>query len=215
MCIRDRFNFSTLDELLDNPDAVAHFDSDGDGVVEILGCNDDWGCHVVIDDTIEENEWGDRITQVSSDHSELFAQAQNSFDQQGPVLVYVWTPSAFVGKLVPGRDVQWLGIEEQSSLAGQRVPSDVGNACTADPCYTGFAPSDIVISANDQWLADNPAGRVLFEGFVLNPVDVAVAAVAVDAGQDSPENIEAAAAQWIEANRAQVDPLLDQARAAG
>ena len=31
-----------LGELLDNPDAVTHFDSDGDGKADINGCDDGW-----------------------------------------------------------------------------------------------------------------------------------------------------------------------------
>ncbi len=39
---------------------------------------------------------------------------------------YVWTPIAFVGKLVPGRDVLWLAIEPEQALEGQDGVSAVG-----------------------------------------------------------------------------------------
>ncbi len=209
----EKFGFATLDELVNNADAVAHFDSDGDGVADINGCDDGWGCQKVINDTIELNGWGDRIAQVSATHSALFAESQASFEQGGPVLQYVWTPTAFVGKLVPGRDVVWLAVDPASTLEGQEGVSNVGDSCTADPCTTMFTPSDIVVTANDEWLAANPAARVLLENFVMDPVAVAVVAVGIDSGANSQSDIDAAAAEWIGNNRAQVDGWLDLARA--
>ncbi len=211
----EEFGFTTMDELLDNPDAVAHFDTDGDGVADINGCDDGWGCQKVINDTIEQNGWGDRVAQVSATHSALFAESQANFDQGEGVLQYVWTPTAFVGKLVPGRDVQWLAMDAASALPEQQVASEVGDSCTATPCITGFSPSDIVVSANNEWLADNPSAQALLEGFKMNPIDVAVVAVAIDGGANTQADIESAAAKWIEDNRETLTPLLDEARAAG
>ena len=120
----EQFSFTTLGELLDNPDAVAHFDSDGDGKADINGCDDGWGCQKVINDTLANNGWDDRAAQISATHSALFAESQASYAAGGPVLQYVWTPTAFVGKLVPGRDVLWLSIEPDQALEGQ--DGDVG-----------------------------------------------------------------------------------------
>ena len=211
----EQFGFATLGELLDNPDAVAHFDSDGDGKADIYGCDDGWGCQKVIDDTLAQNGWDDRAQQVSATHSALFAESQASFEVGGPVLQYVWTPTAFIGKLVPGRDVLWLVIEPDQTLEGQDGVSAVGDACTNDPCTTMFTPSDIVVAANNDFLAANPAAASLLENFELDPLAVAVQAVAIDAGADSEAEIKAAAAEWIADNRDLVDPWIREALAAG
>ena len=192
----EQSGFTTLGELLDNPDAVAHFDSDGDGKADINGCDD-------------------RVAQVSATHSALFAESQASFAAGGPVLQYVWTPTAFVGKLVPGRDVLWLAIAPDQTLEGQDGASAVGDACTNDPCTTMFTPSDIVVTANTDFLAANPAAASLLENFELNPLAVAVQAVAIDAGANSNEQIAAAAADWIAANPDVIDPWIEAALAAG
>lgn len=210
----EQFGFTTLNELVENPDAVAHFDTDGNGRADLNGCDDGWGCQKVMNDTIAQNGWDDRIEQISATHSALFAESQASFDAGGPVLQYVWTPTAFVGKLVPGRDVLWLAVAPDSTLEGQDGVSNVGDACTADPCTTMFTPSDIVVTANNDWLDANPAAKVLLEGFVMDPVAVAVVAVAIDAGSDSQEDIGAAADDWIAANRDVLDPLIEAALAA-
>ena len=211
----EQFAFSTLGELLDNPDAVAHFDSDGDGKADINGCDDGWGCQKVINDTLTNNGWNDRAAQISATHSALFAESQASYAGDGPVLQYVWTPTAFVGKLVPGRDVLWLSIEPEQALEGQDGISAVGDACTNDPCTTMFTPSDIVVTANDDFLAANPAAASLLESFELDPLAVAVQAVAIDAGANSESEIKAAAADWIANNRDTIDPWIAAALAAG
>ena len=211
----EQFGFTTLGELLDNPDAVAHFDSDGDGKADLNGCDDGWGCQKVMNDTIAKNGWDDRIAQVSATHSALFAESQASFAAGGPVLQYVWTPTAFVGKLVPGRDVLWLAIEPSQALEGQDGISAVGDACTNDPCTTMFTPSDIVVTANNDFLAANPAAASLLENFELDALAVAVQAVAIDAGANSEAEIKAAAADWIAGNRDVIDPWIEAALAAG
>ncbi|WP_420446066.1 glycine betaine/L-proline ABC transporter substrate-binding protein ProX [Candidatus Poriferisodalis sp.] len=210
----EQFGFSTLGELLDNPEAVAHFDSDGDGKADINGCDDGWGCQKVINDTLAKNGWDDRAAQVSATHSALFAESQASFTGGGPVLQYVWTPTAFVGKLVPGRDVLWLAIEPAQALEGQDGVSAVGDGCTNDPCSTMFTPSDIVVTANIEFLNANPAAASLLKNFELDPLAVAVQAVAIDAGANSNEQIATAAADWISANRDVIDPWIEAALAA-
>ena len=211
----EQFGFTTLGELLDNPDAVAHFDTDGDGKADLNGCDDGWGCQKVMNDTIAKNGWDDRIAQVSATHSALFAESQASFETGGPVLQYVWTPTAFVGKLVPGRDVLWLAIEPDQALEGQDGVSAVGDACTNDPCTTMFTPSDIVVTANNDFLAANPAAKSLLADFEIDPLAVAVQAVAIDAGANPNDDMVAAAAEWIAANRDIIDPWIAAALAAG
>ena len=211
----EQFGFTTLGELLDNPGAVAHFDTDGDGKADLNGCDDGWGCQKVMNDTIAKNGWDDRIAQVSATHSALFAESQASFETGGPVLQYVWTPTAFVGKLVPGRDVLWLAIEPDQALEGQDGVSAVGDACTNDPCTTMFTPSDIVVTANNDFLAANPAAESLLANFEIDPLAVAVQAVAIDAGANPNDDMVAAAAEWIAANRDIIDPWIAAALAAG
>ncbi len=211
----EQFGFTTLGEMLDNPDAVAHFDTDGDGKADLNGCDDGWGCQKVMNDTITMNGWDDRIAQVSATHSALFAESQASFETGGPVLQYVWTPTAFVGKLVPGRDVLWLAIEPGQALEGQDGVSAVGDACTNDPCTTMFTPSDIVVTANNAFLAANPAAASLLADFEIDPLAVAVQAVAIDAGANPNDDMAAAAAEWIAANRDVIDPWIAAALAAG
>ncbi len=77
-----------------------------------------------------------------------------------------------------------------------------------------FTPSDIVVTANKDFLAANPAAASLLEAFELDPLAVAVQAVAIAAGANSDAEIAAAAAEWIAANRDKIDPWIEAALAA-
>ena len=43
----DRLNITSLDDIAEDPDIRAEFDSDGDGLAEIAGCDVGWGCEAV------------------------------------------------------------------------------------------------------------------------------------------------------------------------
>jgi len=111
--------------------------------------------------------------------------------------------------------VLWLAIEPDQALEDQDGVSGVGDACTNDPCTTMFTPSDIVVAANKEFLATNPAAASLLENFEMDALAVAVQAVAIDAGANSDAEIAAAATEWIADNRDRIDPLIEAALAAG
>ena len=77
-----------------------------------------------------------------------------------------------------------------------------------------FTPSDIVVAANKDFLAANPAAASLLENFELDALAVAVQDVAIDAGADSEADMRAAA-EWIANNRDRIDPWIEAALAAG
>ncbi|MDE0375381.1 MAG: hypothetical protein OXK16_05395 [bacterium] len=56
-----------------------------------------------------------------------------------------------------------------------------------------------------------PAAASLLENFELDPLAVAVQAVAIDAGANSDAEIAAAAAEWIPANRDKIGPWIEAA----
>ncbi|MCC5950621.1 MAG: glycine betaine/L-proline ABC transporter substrate-binding protein ProX [Acidimicrobiia bacterium] len=209
----DEYDITTLEQIVEDPELNAMFDIDGDGVADILGCDEGWGCQVTIEDTIEENGWSDSIKQVSATHAALFADAVARVQDGEPTLVYVWTPSAFITELVPGEDVIWLGLE--NPLPAQEGAADLPeDQCPADPCEMGFVANDIRVVANNDFLEENPAAAALFEAVVLSVTDVAIQNVEMDAGEDTQADIDRQAAEWIENNRDTVDEWLAAARAA-
>lgn len=209
----DEYGITHLEQIIEDDELNALFDIDGDGTADLLGCDDGWGCQVTIDATIEANDWGDRLNHVSATHATLFADAVARVDDGEPVLVYVWTPSAFITQLVPGTDVIWLGVE--NPLPDQEGAAELPEEqCPADPCEMGFVAADIRVVANDEFLDENPAARALFEAVELSVTDVALQNVRMDQGEDTQSDIDDHAAEWIENNRDLVDEWLAEARAA-
>ena len=77
-------------------------------------------------------------------------------------------------------------------------------------CKIGWVAADILVTANNNFLAANPAAEALFESVKLSVIDVSLANVAMGEGR-SPTYL---AAQWIADNRDLVDEWITAARAA-
>ena len=203
-----------LDDIGDNPDIAALFDVDGNGKADLMGCNDGWGCQVVINDTIAQNGWEDTIEQVSAEHAALFADSVGRYNRGESILQYIWTPGAFTAELVPGSDVIWVSLSNPlpSQLGAAALPAD---QCPGQPCEMGFVAADIRVVATNEFLSANPAAATLFELVSIPVIDIALQNLAYDAGANTEADVQAAADDWIAANRAAVDGWLAEARTAG
>ncbi len=200
-----------LDDIGDNPEIAALFDVDGNGKADLMGCDDGWGCYVVVEDTIAQNGWEDTIEQVSATHAALFADSLGRYQRGEPILQYVWTPATFTAKLVPGEDVIWLSLD--NPLPDQAGAVDLpAEQCPGQPCQMGFVPADIRAVARNDFLVANPAAAKLLELIAIPTVDVLLYALDYEGGANSEADVRDAAAQWIAANRATIDGWLDEAR---
>ena len=202
-----------LSDIGDNPAVAALFDTDGNGKADLFGCNDGWGCQIVINDTIAQNGWEDTIEQVSGDYSALWLDVVARYERGESVLTYTWTPSAYITQLVPGRDVIWLSVPNplDSQRGAAALPAD---QCPGQPCEMGFTAADILVTANNDFLTANPSAGVLFEQVKIGVIDVALQNVRMDGGENSQADIARHAQEWIEANQDTVDGWLAAARSA-
>ena len=220
----------TIDQINSTPELIELYDqgdtTPGDGKVQILGCPEDWTCDDIISENITFAGW-DNIEQTKAGYDAMVAEAVGRAADDIPFIIYTWTPSAYVTELIPGVNASWLAIEESSLLDGsitaafdQRVdgvavPASLGtDVCTADPCHLGWVAADILVTANNEFLAANPAAEELFRLVTISVVDVALQNVLYKGGEDTTEDVNRHAADWIESNRAQVDEWLAAARAA-
>ncbi|MFW2381255.1 MAG: glycine betaine/L-proline ABC transporter substrate-binding protein ProX [Acidimicrobiales bacterium] len=210
----DRLGISSLDDIAENPDIRAEFDTDGDGRAEIAGCDEGWGCEAVIDALIEDNGWADVLVQMKGVHGELFTQQVARAEAGEPVLAYVWTPGPFITELTPGENAVWLGVKNPSP--DQAVAADLPeDQCRLSPCTMGFSPSDIVVAANNDFLAREPAAAELLNQVKISVLDVSFQNLKMGNGEDTPTDIARHASEWIQSNRSDVDRWLTQAQAAG
>lgn len=206
---------------LEDPDVAAIFDTDDDGLADLIGCDDGWGCNAQITAHIEGGEgveplgWGENVEQVVGQYSALMADVQSRVQQGEPVLYYTWTPNWTVDVLPPGDTVMWVESPEQSDVEGQTTVEGL-EGCTNDPCQMGWTPNDIQVVANNEFLDANPAAQALFEAVEIPLGDIAAQNAEMNAAADYAEaDIAADATEWIEANRDLVDGWLETARSAG
>jgi glycine betaine/proline transport system substrate-binding protein len=231
----DEFGLKTLDDLNNNPDALAAFDAadpvPGNGIADIYGCQESFTCDNIIQNQIAFSGW-DNITQVIAGYDAMVAEAIDKANTGDPMVIYTWTPSAYITQLIPGDNVVWIGVEEvidDSNPTGQdggeghdQRPGTASIGADTCPvaedlgtCQLGWIAADIMVTANTEFLEANPAAAALFEQVQLPIIDVSLANVEQDNGRNSNSDIEALASEWIENNRATVDAWLEAAIAAG
>ena len=201
-----------LDDIADDPEMAALFDGNGDGTADLTGCNEGWGCNVLIDELITANGWEKSITQVVGDFDSLWAAEVDGHADGEPVLSYIWAPSAFVAQLVPGEDVFWLSVREDKGDSQEIAlpPSQ----CPAQPCQLGLPLNEIMAAGNMAFFGANPAVERLVSVVGIPLTDIAVQNLRMLLGEDSEADVQQHATDWIADNRVVVDSWLDAARRA-
>ncbi len=230
----EEFGISSLDELNSNADALAAFDAEdpvpGNGIADIYGCQESWTCDNIIQQQIAFSGW-ENIQQVIAGYDAQVAEATDKANSDIPMVVYTWTPSAYITKLIPGDNVIWATVDnvlddsnpldeeggaDHSQLPGiANIGTEFCPGAGADGCQLGWIAADIQVTGNADFLSSNPAAKALFAQVVLPVIDVSLANVAQDAGQNTSADIQGLAATWISDNRSLVDTWLDAALAAG
>ncbi len=203
---------TSLADLAD-PEVAVHFDADGDGKADLIGCNNDWVCHDVVEHQLEAYGLTETVEQVSADYGPLMEAAVQRFTDGEPLLYFNFTPNWTNGVLVPGVDVNWIPVpfadlpEGQTSGADEVEVAGV-SGCLGDPCVMGYAPSDIRAVANADMLETHPAIEALLERFTIGLSDISGQNALMFRGEDSSVDIRNHAADWIETNRDEVDQWL-------
>ena len=236
--VADEHGIAWLDQINDDPDIRALFDADGDGDADIYGCQESWTCDNIITNQFLFNGF-DNLEQTIAGYDAMFAEAVAKVDAGEPMVIYTWTPSAYITQLRPGDNVYWIGMSEvlddsnPSGVEGGEQHDQRYWSGTTDPvrldipaeqcpaaaeaghCPIGWVPADIQVTANSDWLAANPAAAELLRQAKLSVVDVSIANVEQDQGDYTEAQIAAAAGEWISDNRGDVDAWITAALAAG
>jgi glycine betaine/proline transport system substrate-binding protein len=200
-------------------DVKQAFDADGDGKADMVACPPGWGCELVIEHHMDAYGLRDHINTIKASYSASMADAMARYQQGEPILFYTWTPNWTVGMLAPGEDVVWIEVPEPNLPEAQKQFEDQTTVegvtgCVEDPCEMGWPANDIRPVVNSAFLEENPAAGKLFE-VVQIPLDAIFEQNAkMFEGDDSEEDLERHAEEWIEANRDQVDGWLEEARSA-
>ena len=233
----DAYGVYTMDDLNNNAEALAAFDATdlkpGNGMADIFGCPQSWTCDNIIENQIVFGGW-DNIQQIKVGYEAMFVTAVAQVEAGEPMVIYTWTPSAYITALRPGDNVYWMGVndvlddsnpanQDYGERHDQRGDGGTGgftaigtdqcpSAADQDSgqCKIGWISSDILVTANNDFLAANPAARALFEAVKLSVFDLSSAHDAI-VNDERPSDV---AAQWISDNRDQVDAWIAAALSA-
>ena len=195
------------------------FDANGDGKADMVACPPGWGCEETIDHHMDAYELRDHVNLITAGYSASMADALARYQQGEPIFFYTWTPNWTVGVLELDEDVVWLTVdhadlpEEQKDLEDATTLEGV-TGCVADPCNMGWPANDIRPVANAAFLEENPSVRALLEAAEI-PLEAIFAQNALmNDGEDSEEDLQRHAKEWIADNQATFDGWLEAARAA-
>ncbi|MDP6241279.1 MAG: PhnD/SsuA/transferrin family substrate-binding protein [Acidimicrobiales bacterium] len=209
----DAEGITTLDQINDTPALYEALDTDGDGVGEILGCPEDWTCDDIIENHIAFAGW-DNLIETKAGYDALFAEFVNRVSSGEPAVIYTWTPSSYVVEMVPGVDVYWLSVEEDSVLddsnpleksggeshsQGDGFRDAPADTCT-QPCQLGWEAADIQVSARIDLLEGDPFLHSLLEKIRPSILDISILQVAQTNGDGSEAHVQQLAAEWMADN---------------
>ncbi|WP_397543964.1 glycine betaine/L-proline ABC transporter substrate-binding protein ProX [Roseovarius salis] len=196
------------------------FDANGDGKADLVACPPGWGCETVISHHFDAFGWDDDFNAIKAGYSASMADALGRYQNGQPIFFYTWTPNWTVGELTPGEDVVWLQMKEtklpegQKNLADETTVDGLAGCQGQQPCDLGWPANDIRPVANSEFLANNPAAATLLENVRIPIDDIFAQNAEMNAGADSPEDLEKQAETWIEENSDKVDKWLQSAREA-
>lgn len=199
----DAHGVTNLQQLKD-PAIGALFDSDGDGLANLSGCNPGWGCELVIEGHMDAFEMRDTVEHDQGSYFAIMADTITRYNEGGSILYYTWTPNWISDVLAPGRDVVQIGVPQSADSTTAR---DDG----FDP---GFAVNDVYVVANKDFIEDNPAAAKFLELVEIPLSAVNAAQIRLRDGEDSLEDFRRQAEDWVSANQAQFDAWIAEAAAA-
>ncbi len=197
------------------------FDNDGDGKAEMTACPPGWGCEATIAHHMEAYDLKSHVDTIKASYSASMADTLGRYKNGESIFFYTWTPNWTVGLLEPGKDVVWITVDRtefKPSQQGKFTEEDTTvsglEGCVKDPCNLGWIANDIDPVANSEFLENNPAVRTLLKKASIPIGDIYAQNAKMQDGEDSQEDIQQHAKDWIEENRDKVDQWLAAAREA-
>ena len=205
----DAHGITTLDQLK-APELAKLFDIDNNGMADLYGCETGWGCERVIEHQLDAYGLRDTVEHRQGGYFAIIPDAVERIRGGQSTLYYTWTPLWLSGVLRPGHEVTWLTVPFTSLPDGR---TDEDSTTVEGIGNLGFAVNTQHVIANTAWLDENPAARKWFELLEIPIGDINAQNMLVNEGEKSDEQIRQHARDWIEANRAQWDSWIAEAKA--
>ena len=197
-------------EQLKDPAIRALFDTDGDGLANLTGCNPGWGCEKVIEHHLDAYELRDHVNNDKGEYFALMADTIERYEAGQPILYTTWAPNWIMGVLQEGRDVVFLNAPFSSLPGNPDAETE-----WADGRNPGFGANDNYILVNREFAEANPKAMAFFNGLRIPVSDLSAMMLRMNSGEKEPHQLEQIGKDWISANQAEWDALIAAAMAAG
>lgn len=193
----------SMEDVLANPSLRADVDLDGDGVVDILGCEAQWRCFGELQNLIEANGW--QAAQQANRHEFHIQAMEQRLDIGQPTIIFAWGPDGMLDRLGLGEKTQWLSTSAsipEFDLDAQTVSAAVpAGHCSADPCVSPFDHDEIHAAANTEFLNAHPDIAGLLTRIQIPAADIWAQNQRMAEGESSNEDVLRHAMEWLAANR--------------
>lgn len=210
----EEYDITNIEDLQD-PEIAELFDTDGDGLANLTGCNPGWGCELVIEHHLDEYELRDTVEHEQGQYMALMADTITRFEQDEPILYYTWTPLWVSSVLRPDEEVVWLEVPYTSLPEEQQEDGEITEEdTTVDGKNLGFALDQMWVLANREFAEENPVAASVFESVQIPIDDINEQNERMRDGEDSEADIRAHAEEWVEENQDQFDEWVAEAREA-
>ncbi|NNE80593.1 MAG: glycine betaine/L-proline ABC transporter substrate-binding protein ProX [Silicimonas sp.] len=203
----EKHGITALEQMKD-PEIRALFDTNGDGLANLTGCNPGWGCEKVIEHHLDAYELRDYVNHDKGAYFALMADTIERYKAGQPIFYTTWAPNWIMGTLKEDEDVVWLNAPFSS------LPGDQGtDTAWPDGRNPGFGSNDNYVLVNKEFADANPKAMAFFNGLEIPVADLSVMMTRMNNGEDSPEQLEQIAKDWIADHQAEWDALIAKASA--
>ena len=205
----DKYNISNLSQLKE-PKIAKLFDSDDDGLANLIGCTAGWMCERVINHHLQVYGLEDTVEQIQGDYSSLLADTLVRYRQGKPILFLAWKPHWFSSILREGEDIEWLDVPFTSLVGTMKNFSEKDTSWNDK--NLGFPIDNVRILANKKFLEANPVAKRLFEQIEIPIEDVNIQQEKVKNGENKTVDIRHHAEEWIANHQELFDSWLEVAK---
>ena len=202
----DKYNIKYISDL-DDPKIAKLFDSNGNGKADLTGASVGWEVAKTIEFHLDAFKLRDNIDHNQGSYSALLSDTMARYKTGKPVIFFTWTPYWLSGKLVPGKDIQFLQVTKSAN------PSGISTKLSNGSNY-GFPVNSQKIVANKSITTKHKDIAKLFDIVKLDVNDVSGQNMLMENGQNKPKDITRHVQKWLEANKTQVNAWIKEAKAA-
>ncbi|MGF1749385.1 glycine betaine/L-proline ABC transporter substrate-binding protein ProX [Vibrio cionasavignyae] len=202
-----KYDITHIDQLKD-PQIAKLFDHTDDGIADLVGCKEGWGCAEVINHQIERFGIIKTVSHHQGDYDTLMAETIQRYQDGKPILYYTWTPNWVANALIPNEDTVWLEVPF-SALPGSRQKIDT---TLPHGRNFGFEVNTQHIVANKSLVLHNADIHRLFEVMRLATSDISKENWHQNNSNTDGYSAAEYTKKWIEENKPTFSAWIEEAK---